>query len=57
VINFLKASWQPKHNVTLGLFEAINTTGQTLAKNLIELLDTYELRKKMLLMSRMVDLT
>jgi len=32
--------------VTIGLFEAIETTRQALAKSLIELLDKYSLRKK-----------
>ncbi len=45
VINFLSNDWQPKH-VTIGLFEAIETTSQTLTRNLIELLDKYGLRKK-----------
>ncbi len=43
VINFLGSDWQPKH-VTIGLFKTIETTSQTLAKNLIELLDKYGLR-------------
>jgi len=34
-----------KH-ITFGLFEATNASGQTLARNLIELLKTYELKKK-----------
>ncbi len=33
VINFLDESWQPK-KVTIGLFEAIKTMGQTLTRNL-----------------------
>jgi hypothetical protein len=33
IINFLIANWQPKH-VTLGLFEANETIGQALPKNL-----------------------
>jgi hypothetical protein len=44
VVNFLSNDWQPKH-VTIGLFE---TTGQTLAKCLIELLNKYGLRKKII---------
>ncbi len=32
--------------MTIGLFEAIETTRQALAKSLIELLDKYSLRKK-----------
>jgi hypothetical protein len=34
-----------KH-ITLDLFEPIDISGQTLTKNLIELLDSYALRKK-----------
>jgi hypothetical protein len=45
VINFLKVDWQPKH-ITFGLFEAKDNSGQTLAKNLIELLDSYALKRK-----------
>jgi hypothetical protein len=37
VINFLGTNWQPKH-ITIGLFETMDTYGQTLAKDLIELL-------------------
>jgi len=33
VINFWGSDWQPKH-VTIGLFEVIETTSQTLATNL-----------------------
>jgi hypothetical protein len=55
VINFLKDDWQPKH-ITLNLFEPTNFTKQTLARKLIELLDSYALKKKKLLMSRMRDL-
>jgi hypothetical protein len=40
VIIFLKFDWKPKH-VTFDSFEAIKTTGQALAKNLIELLDAW----------------
>jgi len=47
VINFLSSDWQPKH-VTIGLFEATNTIGQALARSLIELLDKYGLRKKII---------
>jgi hypothetical protein len=45
VIKFLGVDWQPKH-ITLGLFEATNISGQTLVRNLIELLNTNELKKK-----------
>jgi len=44
-INFLGVDWQPKH-ITIGLFEASETIGQVLARNLIALLDEYGLRKK-----------
>jgi hypothetical protein len=37
VINFLGIDWQPKH-ITIRLFEAMDIFGQTLAKDLIELL-------------------
>jgi len=40
VINFLDENWPPK-KVTINLFEAIETTGQALARNLNELLDSY----------------
>jgi len=33
VINFLSSDWLPKH-VIIGLFEAIETTRQTMAKSL-----------------------
>jgi hypothetical protein len=46
-INFLSNDSQPKH-VTIGLFEATKTTSQTLAKNLIKLLDKHGLRKKII---------
>ncbi len=47
VIIFLGSNWKPKH-VTLGLFEAIKTTGQTFAKNLIEFLDEYGFGNKII---------
>ncbi len=47
VINFLGNDWQPKH-ITFGLFEPIDTNGQTLVKKLTELLDNYALRKKII---------
>jgi hypothetical protein len=37
--------WQPKH-ITIGLFKASNTFGHALAKDLIELLNKYDLKKK-----------
>ncbi len=42
---FLKDGWQLLY-ISLGLFEATNTHGQTLAINLIELLDSHEFKKK-----------
>ncbi len=39
------AEWQPKY-ITIRLFDASNTFGHTLAKDLIELLSKYDLRKK-----------
>jgi hypothetical protein len=36
VINFLGTNWQPNH-ITIGLFEGMNTFGQTLIKDFIEL--------------------
>jgi hypothetical protein len=45
VINFLGAKWQLER-ITIRLFEASNSFGFTLAKDLIELLDKYDLRKK-----------
>jgi hypothetical protein len=45
VVNILRVDSQPKH-VPIELFEVNETIGQALAKNLIKLLDTYDLRKK-----------
>ncbi len=45
VIIFWGFDRKPKH-VILGLFEVVETIGQALAKNLIELLDAYGLRNK-----------
>ncbi len=47
VIKFLGVDWQPKH-ITLGLFELIDISGQTLANNLTKLLNIYELRRKII---------
>jgi hypothetical protein len=44
VINFLEVDWQLK-DVTLELLEDNETSGQTLAKNLIDFLHVYGLRK------------
>jgi hypothetical protein len=46
VVNLLGVDSHPKH-VLIGLFEANETIGQALVKNLIKLLDTYGLRKKL----------
>jgi type IV pilus biogenesis protein CpaD/CtpE len=45
VISFLNAEWKSQH-ITIRLFEANETIGQAMARNLIELLDQYNLRKK-----------
>jgi hypothetical protein len=47
VINVLRSNWKPKH-VALGLFKAAKTIGQVLIRNLIELLDAYSLRNKII---------
>ncbi len=47
VINFLGSDWKPKH-VIHGLFEVAKITGQTLVINLIELLNAYGLRNKII---------
>ncbi len=47
MINFLRVDQQPKH-ITLDLFEPTNINGQTLAKKLIELLDSYMLGEKLI---------
>ncbi len=41
------AKWQPKY-ITIRLFDASNIFGHTLAKDLIELLGKYDLRKKII---------
>jgi hypothetical protein len=51
VVNFLSNNWWPKH-MTIGLFEAKGTIGQTLAKSLTYILDKYGLRKKNCLCQR-----
>ncbi len=43
VINFLNEKWQPQH-ITIELFEANKIIGQYMVRNLIELLDKYDLR-------------
>jgi len=47
VIIFLGSNWKPKH-VTFGLFEVIEITRQALTKSLIELLDAYGLKNKII---------
>jgi hypothetical protein len=39
VIDFLGVDWQPKHMITIGLFEVIEISWQVLVINLIELLN------------------
>jgi hypothetical protein len=46
-ISFLGSNWKLKH-VTLSLFEAIDITKQALARNLINLLDIYGLKNKII---------
>ncbi len=48
ILHWGGANWQPNH-ITLGLFQATNISGQTLAINLIELLDIYELKRKIII--------
>lgn len=47
VIIFLGFDLRPKH-VTLSLFEATNTTRHALARNLIDLLNVYGLKNKII---------
>jgi hypothetical protein len=47
VIIFLGFDWKPKI-IIIGLFEATKIIGQTLARNHIDLLDEYGLRKKII---------
>jgi hypothetical protein len=47
VINFFECNWKPKQ-MTFGLFEDVETIGQALARNLIDLLDAYGLRNKII---------
>ncbi len=46
VINFLKTNQQPKH-FTLGLLDVANIFGKTLTKSLINLLQDYNLRRRL----------
>jgi len=45
VMIFWGSNWKPKY-ITLGLFKPVEITGQALVKNLIELLDAYGLKNK-----------
>jgi hypothetical protein len=45
-INFWGTAWQPK-NVTFGFFEATNISSQILAIKLINTLEKYNLKKKL----------
>jgi len=47
IIIFLRFDWKPKH-VIFDLFEVAETIGQALAKNLINFLDAYGLRNKII---------
>jgi hypothetical protein len=44
MINFLVVDWQPKQ-IMIGLFEIIDSYGQSLAKNLTKLLEKYDFKK------------
>jgi hypothetical protein len=46
-VNFIDDAWVPKH-VTLGLFEAPNTTSATLAKIVKPLLAKFQLTHKII---------
>jgi hypothetical protein len=46
VINFFESNWN-KH-ITFGLFEDVETIGQALARNIIDFLDAYGLRNKII---------
>ena len=47
VISFLTTNWEPKH-ITVGLFEAYDTTGVDLAVQLRGLLEKFGLTKKVI---------
>jgi hypothetical protein len=47
VLNFLGFNWKPKQ-IILGLFEVVEITRKALIKNLIDLLDAYSLRNKII---------
>ncbi len=49
VIKFFKTNWKPKH-IVIGFYEASNTFGHALSKDLTKLLGKYDLRKESLLM-------
>jgi hypothetical protein len=47
IINFLDGNWKPR-KITIGLFKVTETANQALVRNLNELLDSYNLRKKII---------
>jgi hypothetical protein len=47
VIKFCGVEWQLKH-IVIGFFEAFDTFGHALAKDVVDLLNKYDLRKKMI---------
>jgi hypothetical protein len=47
VVIFWGSNWKPKY-ITLGLFEPVEIIGQALVKNLIELLDAYDSKNKII---------
>ncbi len=47
VINFWGSDWEPKQ-IIISLFEVTETTVQVLVRNLIHLLDAYDLRHKII---------
>jgi hypothetical protein len=55
VINLLGADWSPKH-IAIVFFEAFDTFGHALAKDLIELLGKYDFFFKSLFILKMKDL-
>jgi hypothetical protein len=51
ILHWGGANWQPKH-ITLGLVEATNISRQTLAINLIQILDTYESKRRIVIYAK-----
>ncbi len=47
VIKIWGVDWQLKH-IAIGFFETFDTSGHALAKDLIDLLNKYDLRKKII---------